>query len=328
MKPVVYKFGGAARTMRDRAAAIAPGGIGNIGPGLDVLGMAVSGPGDRVIAERSTTRGVTIASAGHAELPTDAAKNTAGIAASAVLARAGANDVGVSLTIIKGLPLSGGQGGSAASAVAGAVAVNRLLGEPLTPLEVLACALDAEAFVAGRHADNLAPSLFGGISLVRSVDPLDVVQLPVPHALHIVMAHPAQRLRTADARAVLPAMIPRAVLIVQMANVAAMVAAFALDDLDLLGRALEDHVAEPARAPLLPGFVNAKRAALAAGALGGSISGAGPTSFYFTNSANGAETVAEAVRRSYGDAGIECVARVAHVATRGALALPEDATSV
>jgi homoserine kinase len=134
--------------MRDRAAAIAPGGIGNIGPGLDVLGMAVSGPGDRVIAERSSTRGVIIASSGHAELPTDAAKNTAGIAAAAVLARAGANDVGVSLTIIKGLPLSGGQGGSAASAVAGAVAVNRLLDEPLTPLEVLACALDAERHFA------------------------------------------------------------------------------------------------------------------------------------------------------------------------------------
>jgi homoserine kinase len=314
--------------MRDRAAAISPGGIGNIGPGLDVLGMAVSGPGDRVIAERTSSGGVSIASAGHAELPTDAAKNTAGIAASAVLTRAGANDVGVSLTIIKGLPLSGGQGGSAASAVAGAVAVNRLLDEPLTPLEVLACALDAEAVVAGRHADNLAPSLFGGISLVRSVDPFDIVALPVPHALHIVMAHPAQRLRTADARAVLPATIPRALLITQMANVAAMVASFANGDLDLLGRALDDQVAEPARAPLLPGFLDAKRAALSAGALGGSISGAGPTSFYFTSSAAIAETVAEAVRRSYNGAGIECHARVARVAIRGALDLSEDATSV
>jgi homoserine kinase len=290
--------------------------------------MAMSGPGDRVIAERSSSHGVTIVSAGHADLPTDAAKNTAGIAASAVLARAGANEIGVSLTIIKGLPLSGGQGGSAASAVAGAVAMNRLLDNPLTPLEVLACALDGEAFVSGRHADNLAPSLFGGISLVRSVDPLDVIALPVPHALHIVMAHPAQRLRTADARAVLPATISRALLITQMANVAAMVAAFASGDLDLLGRALDDQIAEPARAPLLPGFLKAKRAAIVAGALGGSISGAGPTSFYFTSSATSAETVADAVRRTYHGAGIECHARVAHVALRGALDLPEDATSV
>lgn len=314
--------------MRDRAAAIAPGGIGNIGPGLDVLGMAVSGPGDRVVAERLAQRGVAIASAGHAELPTDAARNTAGIAASAVLARAGANDVGVSLTVTKGLPLSGGQGGSAASAVAGAVAVNRLLGVPLTPLEVLACALDAESAVAGRHADNLAPSLFGGISLVRSVDPLDIVPLPVPRALHIVMAHPDQRLRTAEARAVLPTTIPRSLLISQMANVAAMVAAFANGDLDLLGRALDDQIAEPARAPLLTGFIDAKRAALAAGALGGSISGSGPTSFYFTNSATAGERVAEAVRVSYAGHGIACHARVAHVALRGALDLPEDATSV
>jgi homoserine kinase len=314
--------------MRARAAAIAPGGIGNIGPGLDVLGMAVSGLGDRVIVERTDGVGVTIVDAGHAELPTEPSRNTAGIAALAVLARAGANDIGLTMTVVKGLPLSGGQGGSAASAVAGAVAMNRLLDEPLTPLEVLACALDAEAVVAGRHADNLAPSLFGGISLVRSVDPLDIVALPVPHALRIVMAHPDQRLRTADARAVLPTSVPRATLIAQMANVAAMVAAFANGDLDLLGRAVDDRIAEPARAPLLPGFAEAKRAAIGAGALGGSISGAGPTSFYFASTDASAERIADAVRASYAAAGIGCDVRVARVALRGALDLPEDATSV
>ena len=112
------------------AAALAPGTIGNIGPGLDVLGMAVSGPGDRVIAERHDEPGIVIADSGHAELPRDPRRNTAGIAAAHVLAHAGANDVGIRLTIVKGLPLSGGQGGSAASAVAGAVAANRLIGSP------------------------------------------------------------------------------------------------------------------------------------------------------------------------------------------------------
>jgi homoserine kinase len=310
-----------------RASALAPASIGNVGPGLDVLGMAVTGPGDHVTAERTTSRGVEIADPGHPELPRDAAKHTAGIAATEVLRRAGANDVGVRLTVQKRLPLSGGQGGSAASAVAGAVAVNRLLGDPLDIAALLACALEAEAAVSGRHADNLAPALLGGIALVRSVDPMDVVSLPVPAALRIVLALPDQRLRTAEAREVLPRFITREAAIAQMANVAAMVAAFTSGDLALLGRALDDQIAEPARAGLLPGFVEAKAAALAAGALGGSISGAGPTSFYLTDSDARAEAVATAVRASYEALGIGCTARVARVAPIGALRLGADATS-
>ena len=287
--------------------------------------MAVTGPGDRVVADRVRESGVFIADAGNPDLPTDAGRNTAGIAALEVLRRAGATDVGVSLQLTKGLPLSGGQGGSAASAVAGAVAVNRLLGSPLDAMALLACALDAEATVSGRHADNLAPALLGGICLVRSTDPLDVVSLPVPTSLHIVMAHPAQRLDTAEAREVLPRYIERHRVIAQMANVAAMVAAFVNDDLALLGRALEDQIAEPARSPLLPGFAEAKAAALAAGALGGSISGAGPSSFFFVRDAAGAAIVAAAVHAAYASKGVACTTRLARVAERGALTLPENA---
>ena len=311
---------------RDHAAALAPGSIGNIGPGLDVLGMAVSGPGDRVVAERLATPGVVIADPGHAELPREADRNTAGIAATQVLARAGAQDIGISITITKGLPLFGGQGGSAASAVAGAVAVNRLLGSPLDAMALLACALEAEATVSGRHADNLAPSLLGGVTLVRSIEPLDVVSLPVPAALRIVLAHPDQRMRTADARDVLPRFIDRVSVISQMANVAAMTAAFANGDLALLGRACDDQIAEPARAVLLPGFSAAKAAALAAGALGGSISGSGPTSFYFVSDDITARRVAAAVVESYAALGVACSTRVVRPAVRGALALSEEAT--
>jgi homoserine kinase len=314
--------------MSERAAAIAPGGVGNIGPGLDVLGMAVSGPGDRVLVERVPGRGVTIADAGHPELPTDPEKNTAGIAAMKVLAYAGAASIGVRLTIVKGLPLAGGQGGSAASAVAGAVAVNRLLGDPLDPIILLTCALEAEATVAGRHADNLAPALFGGVCLIRSVHPLDVIKLPIPESLRVVMAHPAQRLRTADARAVLPQFIERARVIQQMANVAAMVSGFWSGDLALIGRGLDDQIAEPARAPLLPGFIEAKGAAIAAGALGGSLSGAGPTSFYLCTDDLSAQRVAHSVRDAYATLEITCDTRVAHIAPVGALGLDDEATSV
>ncbi len=312
----------------ERASAIAPGGIGNIGPGLDVLGLAVSGLGDRVIAERVPGHGVTIADAGHPDLPTDADRNTAGIAATQVLAFAGMASLGVRLTIIKGLPLSGGQGGSAASAVAGAVAVNRLLGDVLDPMTLLSCALEAEATVAGRHADNLAPALFGGVCLIRSVHPLDVIHLPVPESLRIVMAHPAQRLRTIDARALLPALIERGRVVAQLANVATMVSGFWTGDLAMIGRGLDDQIAEPARAPLLPGFVEAKAAAMAAGALGGSISGAGPTSFFFATNDLSAQRIAHAVRDAYAALDIACDARVAHIAPVGALGLQDDATSV
>lgn len=318
-----HKAGGVGAS----ASALAPGGVGNIGPGLDVLGMAITGPGDRVMATRTQQRGVTMASTGHPELPADAAKNAAGIAAIAVLDRAGATDVGVSLTLHKQLPLSGGQGGSAASAVAGAVAVNRLLGDPLDAHAVFACALAAESQLSGRHGDNLASALLGGVIIVRTLDPLDIIQLPFPAALRVVLAHPAQRLNTADARRVLPSYVERNAALAQMANVAAMVAAFASGDIALLGRALDDQIAEPARAVLLPGFDEAKAAALNAGALAGSISGAGPTSFYITDSDATAEKIAAAVRGQYQSRDIPCTTRIERIAPRGALALPPDAIS-
>jgi homoserine kinase len=311
----------------ERAAALAPAGIGNIGPGLDVLGMAVTGPGDRVVAERSERAGVVMADAGHPELPREADKNAAGIAGTAVLDRAGARNIGVRLTLEKRLALSGGQGGSAASAVAGAVAVNRLLGNPLDPIALFECAMAAESQLSGRHGDNLASALFGGVILVRSLDPLDIISLPFPAELRIVLAHPAQRLNTADARKVLPSFLERGAALAQMANVAAMVAAFSSGDIALLGRALDDQIAEPARAVLLPGFVEAKAAALQAGALAGSISGAGPTSFYITDSDATAEVIATAVRDEYATRSIACDTRIARVSRRGALTRPEDATS-
>ena len=310
---------------RTHAAALAPGGIGNIGPGLDILGLALTGPGDHVAALRVSTPGVVIADSGSPELPTDPTRNTAGIAALEVLRRAGALEVGVSLTVTKGLPLAGGQGGSAASAVAGAVAVNRLLDSPLGAMELLDCALEAETTVSGRHADNLAPALLGGICLVRHTDPLDVVALPVPASLYIVVAHPAQRLATADAREVLPRFVERHRVISQLASVAALVAAFHNGDLDLLGRAIDDQIAEPAREPLLRGFAMAKAAALAAGALGGSISGAGPSSFFFARDDASSERVAAAVHAAYERSGVASTVRLARVAARGALTLPEEA---
>lgn len=304
---------------RDRAFGYAPGSIGNVGPGLDVLGLAVAGAGDTVAIAWHAGGGMIVADAGHPDLPRAADRNTAAIAAAAVFARAGV-ERGATLTITKGLPLSGGQGGSAASAVAGAVAANYLCDAGLDANALLACALEGEATVAGRHADNLAPSLLGGLVLVRSVDPMDVVALPVPEALRVVLVHPAMQLRTRDARAVLPDMVSRQVAIEQVGNVAAMVAGALLGDLALLGRGLDDQIAEPARATLLPGFLAAKAAALGAGALGCSISGAGPTTFALVDRVDTGETVAAAMVAAYAAAGLPATAKVAEIDREGARA--------
>lgn len=310
-------------TARLSVTASAPGGIGNLGPGLDVLGCALAGPRDEVELRRHDAPGIIVLDAGHPELPTDPVRHASAIAAAAVLIRAGERGVhldapGLALILRKRLPLAGGQGGSAASAVAGAVAANEMLGGPLDELALLDCALVAEGQLAGRHLDNIAPALLGGIVLVRSLDPIEIVRLPVPTGLRIVIAHPDQRLRTADARGVLPTDISRATAIHQMAQVATIVAACYADDLALLGRAIDDRIAEPARARLLPGFIDAKRAAMEAGALGASISGAGPTAFAFARGDAAAAPIADAMREAYAAHGVQCAVRITEVDRQGA----------
>jgi homoserine kinase len=300
--------------------AFAPASVGNVGPGLDIVGLAVEGPGDQVRAEWIDGTGVRVLDPGHPELPAEAERHASALAAMAVLRRAGGDAAGrgIGLRVTKGLPLSGGQGGSAASAVAGAVAVNALLGSPLGRPALLDACLDAEEAVAGRHADNIAPALLGGIVLIRTMDPLDLVELPVPPELFVVLVRPEQRMRTADARTVLPREVPRAVALHQAAQVAAMVAALAAGDYQLLGRAIDDRIAEPVRAGLLPGFLEAKAAALEAGALGSSISGSGPTAFALVRGRERAERVAAAMVASHAAGGRRAQAVVGAVDRRGA----------
>jgi homoserine kinase len=310
---------GQLRPMRQHATAFAPGSVGNVGPGLDILGLAVSGLGDEVRLEWRDDARIVIADPGHPDLPTNPEQHSAAIAASAVLRRAG-HQRGFTLTARKGLPLSGGQGGSAASAVAGAVAADFLTEAHLGHTALLECALEAEAAVAGRHADNLAPSLLGGLVLVRSIAPMDVIRLPVPEGLRVVLVHPEQRLQTRDARQVLPLSVTRDVALTQAANIAAMVAGACLGDIALIGRGLDDQIAEPARAHLLPGFHAAKDAAMAAGAVGCSISGAGPTVFALVDGEEIGNRVAAWMVAAYAGEGVTAMARVATVDLIGATA--------
>jgi homoserine kinase len=301
--------------------AFAPGGVGNVGPGLDILGLAVAGAGDTVRAEWAAEPGIQVRDPGHPSLPRDPGRHTSALAARAVLEAAGerlAGGRGIALSVSKGLPLSGGQGGSAASAVAGAAAANALLGMPLDQAALLHACLVAEETVAGRHLDNIAASLLGGIVLVRCMHPPELVPLPVPDQLVVVLVRPEQQMRTADGRAVLPRQLPLEVALHQAAQVGALVAALAASDYELLGRAIDDRIAKPAQAGMLPSFAAAKAAALAAGALGSSISGSGPTAFALARGHAAAERVASAMVASYASSGLRSAARVAPVDRIGA----------
>jgi homoserine kinase len=300
------------------ARGFAPGTVANLGPGLDVLGLALEGDGDTVTAERDETREIHIRSSGHPDISTDPRRNTAGIAAARVRERAGAESVGLALTVEKGLPLSGGQGGSAASAAAAAVAVNALLGSPLRRVDLLEACLEAEEAVAGRHADNVAAALLGGVVLVDSLQPLAVTALTFPEELLVVLTMPSQELRTEDARALLPASVDRAVAVGQAARVGALVAALASRDWALLRRAVDDRIAEPVRAPRLPGFSEAKVAALGAGALGCSISGSGPAAFAFAVESESAGRIAAAMVAAYRSRGVAARARISRIDPVGA----------
>lgn len=304
---------------RETVAAFAPGSIGNLGPGLDILGLAVAGAGDTVRITRRAEPGLRIAQSGDPSLPDDPARHSAAIAANAVLTRAGADrSVGAELHVTKGLPLAGGQGGSAASAAAGAVAMDALLDARLTPEHLILAALEAETVVAGRHADNVAPAILGGLVLIRSVSPPDFIRLPVPPELWVVLVHPNQRFRTAEGRAALPATLPLDLALYQAAQVAGIVAGAIQGDLALLGRSVDDRIAEPAREPLLQGFAAAKAAARTAGALGCSISGCGPTAFALVTSELEGERVGQAMQEAYHVEGITSSIRVVQPDLRGA----------
>lgn len=293
-------------TTPTRATAFAPATTSNLAVGFDILGHPVGPAGDRVTVTRTASPGVVMgAVSGRAgPLPTDPAANTAGGAILRLLADH-APELGVEVAIEKGIPLGSGIGGSAASAVAAVVAANALLPAPL-PLEALMpYALAGEAIASGAvHGDNVAPSLYGGLVLVRSAEPPDVVRLPAPPSLRCVMVLPRQRLDTRAARAVLPASVPLHDVIVQSANLAGVIAGCFQDDLALIARSMRDVVVEPHRAPLIPGFGAVRAAAMDAGALGCSISGGGPSVFAWCDGDETAQRARVAMVEAFASAGV------------------------
>jgi homoserine kinase len=301
--------------------AFAPATVSNVACGFDVLGFPMEEPGDTVSARLTATQGVQIDDVLNdgGRIPREPQTNTASVAAQALLDALGETR-GVALTITKGLPLSSGLGGSAASAAAAVVAVNALVGGHATVDQLLAAALIGEGLGAGgAHPDNIAPAICGGFVLVRHPNPPDIVRLPVPNGLTCVVIHPDLEIETAKARALLGATVPLQDAVRQWANLGAMVDALHRSDFDLLARSLEDSIAEPRRAALIPGLANIKKAAAEAGALGSSISGSGPSIFALCRNRAVADRVAAAMTAAVQrEIGGESQTYVSSISSRGA----------
>ncbi len=281
--------------------ARAPATVSNVACGFDVLGFAIDEPFDEVTVRVRATPGVALldVAGDGGRLPRDPARNTASVAAQALLARLHA-PFGVELSLTKGLPLAGGLGGSAASAVAAVVAVNALVAHPQPLATLLQCALEGERVACGSaHPDNAAPCLYGGFVLARSTDPPDVIPLRVPDELACALLHPHLEIETGAARALLGDRIALRDAITQWANLGALVAGLYEADFEIVRRALVDVVAEPKRAALVPGFAVVKRAAVEAGALGCSLSGSGPSIFALCRTRDEAVTVMDAMAAAF-----------------------------
>lgn len=275
----------------------APASMGNVAVGYDVLGSALNSMGDRVTVRRLDEPVVRVDSiTGRVpDLPTAPEDNTA-TKALLDLQTARDLDVGFEVSIEKGIPLGSGLGGSAASAVGAVVAAERLLPDDLSSEALLQHALIGEEVASGSiHPDNVAPCLYGGMVLTREIDPPDVISIPVPDRIQCVLVRPDQVIDTRDARARLPDTLPIGDAVRQTAHLGAFLAGCYRDDLGLISRSLRDLIIEPHRASLVPGFAEVQAAAMEAGALGCSLSGAGPTIFAWTDGQPTAEATCTAM---------------------------------
>jgi homoserine kinase len=285
----------------------APATVANVACGFDIFGFAVDNPGDELILRKKATPGLEITKieGDEGRLTKDPERNTVSISMLALLRHLGMEQ-GVTIELKKNMPLGSGLGSSAASSVAGVFAMNELLGRPLTQQELLPFAMEGERFASGTpHADNVAPSLLGGFVAIRSYSPLDVIKIDTPADLFATIVHPQIEVNTRDARNILRKETSLRNTITQMGNVAGLVAGLMKGDYDLISRSLVDVIIEPVRAILIPGFDEVKAAAIGCGALGCSISGAGPSMFALSRDRDTAKCVGEAMQQAFAGVDIE-----------------------
>ena len=290
----------------EKISVFAPATIGNLGLGFDILGLALSGAGDTVTVKQIPENKVIISkiTGDNNKLSKNVNENTAGIAAIETLKKTGIS-IGLEIELKKGLPIGSGMGSSAASAVASAFAVNRLLGSPLRKFELIEPCLKAEEEVSDKCVDNIAPSLLGGFILVRSIESLDIIRLPIPEGLAVAVITPNIEITTKKAREIIPKSVSLKDLIHNTANLAALISACHSGNLGLMSRCAPDKVITPARASLIPGCEKVINTALDSGAIISSISGSGPAIFAFFRSLNNATNSAEKMVLEFKKHGLE-----------------------
>ena len=302
----------------------APASVANIACGYDILGLALEKPGDEIIAHFTDKKGLKITKimGSRKKLPTEIEKNTAGMAALKMLEHLGESERGIALEIHKKMPFGSGLGSSAASAVGGVMAINELLGRPLTMREMLPFAVLGEQVADGSyHADNVGPSLLGGMQLIRSNATLDIHRLHVPKGLYATVVYPHVKVLTKDSRSILSDQTTLEKCIEQTGNIAGFIVGLYNGDFDLIGRSLQDAIIEPQRAQLIPHFYDVKNAALEAGALGCSISGAGPSIFALSANSLIAEQVGEKMTQIFTDNKIKNELFICTINQEGAILL-------
>ena len=298
----------------------APATVANVACGFDIFGFAVDSPGDVVELTRRDTPGVVITDiiGDEGRLPREAARNTAGISIQRYLQHIDRTDIGIDLLLTKQMPLGSGLGSSAASAVAGVFAINELLDRPLQTIDLLPFAMEGERIACGSaHADNVGPSWLGGFVVVRSYNPLDVIKLDTPAGMYATLVHPDIEVNTKDARFILKNEVSLKNTIIQMGNVAGLVAGLMKPDYDLISRSMVDVIIEPVRAILIPQFGEVKQAALDNGALGCSISGSGPSMFALCRDAETAQRVGQAMQEAFLAVGITSEVYVSEINRQG-----------
>lgn len=282
-----------------------PATIANLNCGFDVMGLCLENIGDEMIIRKIPEKGIHITKIEGADLPFETEKNVAGVAGLALL-NAVDCDFGFEIEIYKKIKTGSGIGSSSASAAGAVFGINELLRRPFTPHQLVDFAMKGEAIASGcEHADNVAPCLLGGFTLVRGYNPLDVIRIDSPSELYAVVLHPHIELKTSDSRAVLEPTVSLKNAITQTGNLGGLIAGLYTNDYELIGRSLHDVIIEPLRKKLIPNFDITKNAALQNGALGAGISGAGPSIFALCRGKESAEKVAQAMKDSYATTGID-----------------------
>jgi homoserine kinase len=312
-----------SRILSNEVIVLPPATVANVVCGFDVLGFALESPHDKMLLRKVNGKGVTIINKDNYNLPTEPAKNVIGMALLALLEEV-KDDIGFEVESTKQIKPGSGIGSSAASAAGAVVGANHLLNNRFSNEDLVRFAMCGEEVASGsKHADNIAPCIYGGITLIRSLDPLDIITIPAPD-LYATVLHPQIEVKTSDSRSILKKQVLLKDAITQWANVAALIAGLMKKDYELISRSLVDVIVEPVRSILIPGFDEVKKKSMEAGALGGGISGAGPSMFMLSKDKATAEAVEQAMVNVYRNIGIDFHTHVSGISGKGVTILQTD----